>query len=77
MRNRYSYMSSHSSSSSAGGGVSILTVVQIVFIILKCIGTIDWPWTTVLIPTWISLCIAAFVGLLWLLVIAFHAWRKK
>ena len=63
--------------SSAGGGVGILTVVQIVFIILKCIGTIDWPWTTVLIPLWVQLGILAFVGLLWMLVIVFHKWRKK
>ena len=67
----------HSSGGSAGGGVSILTVIQIVFIILKCIGTIDWPWRTVLIPMWISLSITAFVVLLWLLVIAFNAWRNK
>ena len=60
---------------STSGGVGILTVVQIVFIILKCIGTIDWSWMTVLIPTWISIGILIFVFLLWLLV--FHTWRKK
>ena len=63
--------------SSSAGGVGILTVIQIVFIILKCVGTIDWSWAKVLIPFWIQLCVLAFVGLLWLLVIAFHAWRKK
>ena len=77
MRNRYSYMKSSSSNRGAGSGVSLATVVQIVFIILKCVGVINWPWRTVLIPTWISLSFAAFIGLLWLLVIAFHAWRKK
>ena len=62
---------------SGGGGISADTVVQIVFIILKCVGVINWSWGTVLIPTWISLSFAAFIGLLWLLVIAFHEWRKK
>lgn len=76
MRKRYTYMNTKSNGSGAGG-VSIATVVQIVFIILKCVGVINWPWRTVLIPTWISLCFAAFIGLLWLLVIAFHAWRNK
>ena len=76
MRNKFTY-SSNTRSGGSTGGVSALTVVQIVFIILKCIGTIDWPWRLVLIPTWISLSLAAFIGLLWLLVIAFHAWRKK
>lgn len=65
------------STTTTSGGVGILTVIQVVFIILKCVGTIDWPWTTVLIPLWIQLGIAAFVGLLWLLVIVFHEWRKK
>ena len=64
-------------SSSTSGGVGVLTVIQIVFIILKCIGTIDWTWGTVLIPLWIQLGVLAFVGLLWLLVIVFHEWRKK
>ena len=76
MRDRYTYAKNYNNGSGAGG-VGILTVVQIVFIILKLIGTIDWPWTTVLVPLWIQLCIAAFVGLLWVLVVAFHAWRKK
>lgn len=63
--------------SSGAGGCGILTVIQIVFIILKLIGTVNWSWGTVLIPLWIQLGVLAFVGLLWLLVIAFHAWRKK
>lgn len=64
-------------SGGGAGGVGILTVIQVVFIILKCIGTIDWSWGAVLIPLWIQLGVLAFVGLLWLLVIAFHSWRKK
>ena len=65
------------STTTTSGGVGILTVVQIVLIILKLVGTINWPWTTVLIPFWIQLGITAFVLLLWLLVIVFHSWRKK
>ena len=59
------------------GGVGILTVVQIVLMVLKLVGTINWPWGTVLIPLWIQIGILVTVGLLWLLVIAFHKWRKK
>lgn len=36
-------------------GCSILGVVQIVFIILKLVGVIEWSWPIVLIPLWISL----------------------
>lgn len=59
----------------ASGGLGVLSVIQIVFIILKCIGIIDWTWMTVLIPFWIQLGVLVFVCLLWLLV--FHTWRKK
>jgi len=58
----------HSSDSSSSGGVSVLGVVQIVFIILKLIGTITWPWSVVLIPLWIDLAIvviALIVALVW------------
>ena len=58
-------------------GVSILWVTQIVLIILKLVGTIDWAWTLVLIPLWIDLGLTVFVLLLWLLVVVFKAWRKK
>lgn len=65
------------STTTTSGGVGVLTVIQIVLIILKLVGTINWPWTTVLIPFWIQLGIAAFVLLLWLLVVMFHQWRNK
>lgn len=37
------------------GGVSLLGVVQIVFIILKLVGVITWSWPVILIPLWIQL----------------------
>ena len=43
-------------------GLGILDVVQIVFIILKLIGVITWPWHIVLIPLWITLIM--LVGIL-------------
>lgn len=44
---------------SAGGGIGITGVVQIVFLILKLCGLIDWPWKYVLIPLWVDLVIVA------------------
>lgn len=46
----------------SSGGIGILTVVQVVFIILKLLGiapVASWAWTVVLIPLWIDLGIAA------------------
>lgn len=61
----------------SGGGVGIATVVQIVFIILKLVGVIDWSWGIVLIPLWIELGLTAFVLLLWWAAVAFKKRRKK
>ena len=49
----------HMSSNSAGGGTSILSVLQIIFIVLKLFKLINWSWWTVFIPTWIGLGIFA------------------
>lgn len=49
------------------GGVSTLGVVQIVFIILKLVGVIEWSWWLVLIPLWIMIgfgFLSLIVGLL-------------
>lgn len=46
------------SSASAGGGVGILGVLQIIFIVLKCANVGDfgkWSLVKVLIPTWIGI----------------------
>lgn len=37
------------------GSVSIFSVVQIVFVILKLVGVIEWSWWLVFIPLWSSI----------------------
>ena len=44
-------MSNNNSSSS---GLGIFSVVGIVFIVLKCVGVINWSWWWVLSPFWIG-----------------------
>lgn len=46
---------------SATSGVGILDVVQIVFIILKLCGVINWSWWVVLLPLWVMLAIGGIV----------------
>ena len=48
------------------GGVSFLGLLQIVFIVLRLVGTIDWSWWWVLAPTWGP--IALILGILLLAV---------
>lgn len=61
-------------------GVSLLGVLQIIFIVLKLCGLIDWSWWKVFIPMWIDLGIIAGFLLLYLviLIIAYiydkHSW---
>lgn len=40
---------------SNGGGMGFFSVLQIVFIVLKLCGAIDWKWRWVLSPTWGSI----------------------
>jgi hypothetical protein len=56
--------------SSSSGGVGCLTVVGIVFIILKLVGTIDWSWWLVLLPIYGPV---ALILVLWLTVLFFVA----
>lgn len=44
-------------------GLSLSTVVLVVFVILKLVGVIAWSWWWVLSPIWIS----AVLVLLWVL----------
>ena len=50
-------------SSAKSGGVSVLGVIQIVFIILKLVGVISWSWWVVLIPLWITTGLILFLAL--------------
>ena len=46
----------------SSGGIGILGIIQVVFIILKLLGiapVATWAWSVVLIPLWIELGIAA------------------
>ena len=40
---------------SKSSGLGILAVLQIVFLILKLTGLIDWSWWLVLVPLWVDI----------------------
>ena len=40
---------------SNSGGLGFFSVLQIVFIVLKLCGVIDWKWVWVLCPSWFTL----------------------
>ena len=43
------------------GGLGIVSVLTIVFIVLKLLGVIQWSWIWVISPIWISAVIAVAV----------------
>jgi hypothetical protein len=59
---RKSYYSSNNNHSSSSG-MGLLGVLQIIFIVLKCLDLINWTWVQVFIPTFIS------IGLLLIIII--------
>ena len=46
------------SSASAGGGISFIGLLTVVFIVLKLYGVIAWSWWWVLSPIWIPFGVA-------------------
>lgn len=34
----------------SGGGISLFSVLGVVFVVLKLVGTINWSWWLVLLP---------------------------
>ena len=43
--------------SSTGGGIGLIGVLLIVFIVLKLTGNIEWGWLWVLSPLWIPVAL--------------------
>jgi uncharacterized membrane protein YhaH (DUF805 family) len=52
---------SNSSSSSSSGGIGFAGLLTIVFIVLKLLHKIAWPWIWVVSPLWIGLAFALVV----------------
>lgn len=55
----------YSSNTSTSTGIGTLGVLQIIFIVLKLTGLIDWSWPIVLIPLWIN------IGIFWIALFIF------
>ena len=63
-------MYTHGTDSSSNGGLGISSVLQVIFLVLKLCGLIDWPWIWVLSPLWISLGLFLIFFIVSLIVIA-------
>ena len=63
----------YSSNNHSTGGVGILGILQIIFIVLKCTDLIDWTWTQVFIPTFIGGGLLAIA----VVVLSIILWREN
>ena len=54
---------------SSSGGVGLVTILWVLFLILKLTNVIDWGWVWVFSPIWISASIAVGMVLLFFLVV--------
>lgn len=52
----------------AGGGITIISLLQVVFITLKLCRVINWSWPVVLIPLWIQLGVWIIIGVIWMII---------
>lgn len=43
------------------GGMGFLSTLTLIFVVLKLLGLIDWPWLWVLSPIWISALLIAVI----------------
>lgn len=56
-------MANNSNSSGSGSkGLGFTGALQIVFIVLKLLGKINWSWLWVLSPTWISIALTVIIA---------------
>lgn len=60
------------SSASASGGISFVSLLAIVFIVLKLCNVITWSWWWVLAPIWIPFGVAMVLILFGLLLKGFR-----
>lgn len=56
---------SENKSSASAGGVGVIGLLQVAFIVLKLCNVITWSWLWVLAPTWIgALIVVASLALI-------------
>ena len=53
-----------STQAQSSGGMGFCSVLTLIFITLKLIGTITWSWWWVLSPLWIPLAIILLIAVL-------------
>lgn len=64
-------MNTEVSAKASASGIGFTGLLTIVFITLKLIGVIDWPWIWVLSPIWISILVVIAIIIVFALIMWF------
>lgn len=67
-------MKKYQNNNTASGGLSLSSVLTVVFVVLKLCGLIDWSWWWVLSPLWISIGLVVVVILVVFIVSTIICW---
>lgn len=66
-----------SEKNSSSGGIGVLGLLGVAFVVLKLTGFIDWSWWWVTLPFWGGIALLAGFGVVALLIAAISAaWRR-
>lgn len=59
------------------GGLSLVSSLTLIFVVLKLTGNIQWRWFWVLSPLWISLLLQVFLLALFFTAVAIEEKNKR
>lgn len=59
------------------GSLGLGSVLGIVFVVLKLVGVIDWPWVWVLAPFWISFILDIVIIAIVIIVVVYIFKKEK
>ena len=65
------------STQTSSGGIGFIGLLQIVFIVLKLIGKIDWSWWWVTAPTWICAILCIVIPFIFVFALSIYADAKR
>ncbi len=67
---------SENNSSAASSAIGLLTLLTVVFVVLKLCHVIDWSWWWVLSPIWIEI-VLELIFLIVVIIVKYHALKHS
>ena len=67
-------MNMSNKNNTSSGGLSLGSVLTIIFVVLKLVGVIDWSWLWVLAPLWISFILTV---ILIIFLVVYYVYEEK